>query len=699
MPNVFGHKDIMSTTCPGAYLYAQLNTVRKLAHELQVKSSKKKFVKDYDYIDNSKLYYLELKPWEEKTVVFKLENIGKKAWTSKTFIVMNRNADAYKMLNLPKIGNMVAVKMVEKSVRSGGTATFKVKIKAKDKGEQVTLKFAPMFNGTKKSRDYITLPVAIEQADFKYKFISSVDAPKTMKAGEKATVLVKLKNTGNMTWRKNGNNVVRLGTDHQRDRTSRFVKPASTRIGFLKENEVRPGETGTFEIKITAPKEAGFFQEYYTPVVEGKTWMKDSGLSFSTTVWGGDDAGQVVSVVENPQWAKEKKYFVRTKIRNLGETTWTKKNFRLMTMKESKLNISGINLANAPVEPGEVATIDFVAKVSSSSKLGKKSLIIRPTIEGRQIMKPIYIRYNVVEKNTNQIKTDVVQKTSLKPSGGDIRVKIGFNGDPEITASGDFNVISRGKTLLRLSKYDKVKISYSAGKYKIKIGGKTISSNGYLTFKPKGASILEIANFEHHPAWNKSLNDNEYRGELEVRRLGGKLTVVNELPLEWYLRGLGEVSNGSQYEKIKAVIVSARTYAKYYMDVKRKFPNMPYNLDDDPNTSQRYLGYGFEKRAYKVVKAIEETAGEVVTYNGKLVKTPYFSQSDGTYTKSAKDVWGWTDTPYLKSVSDSYCTGDEFLGHGVGLSGCGAEGMAKVGKTYKEILRHYFSGVKITKLY
>jgi stage II sporulation protein D len=86
-------------------------------------------------------------------------------------------------------------------------------------------------------------------------------------------------------------------------------------------------------------------------------------------------------------------------------------------------------------------------------------------------------------------------------------------------------------------------------------------------------------------------------------------------------------------------------------------------------------------------------------YNDKLVKTPYFNATDGTYTKSAEEVWGWTNTPYLVSVPDNLCKSTEFKGHGVGLSGCGATEASKLGKTYKEILKYYYTGIEIKKAY
>jgi stage II sporulation protein D len=39
------------------------------------------------------------------------------------------------------------------------------------------------------------------------------------------------------------------------------------------------------------------------------------------------------------------------------------------------------------------------------------------------------------------------------------------------------------------------------------------------------------------------------------------------------------------------------------------------------------------------------------------------------------------------------------FGHGVGLCQCGAEGMARKGKTAEEILSHYYPGAKQTRAY
>lgn len=722
MPNIFGHKDIMNTTCPGAFLYDKMPVIRTLAQEGKVVQGKKKFVKEYDYIDHSQLFYVEMEPNKTKELTFKLENIGTIDWDSKTYLVVDKNPSFAGAVSFPGSGEVVKATMVESSVKSGDMGTFKLNVKSGAKNDVVYMNVAPMINGFAKSREYIVVPVVTEQANFKYKYVDGKFPGDSMNPGETFQAWVKLENTGNTTWSKSGQNTVLIGTDHERDRVSAFTR--TTRIGALQEASVPPGGTGTFNISLTAPEKSGYYKEYFTPVVEGVTWMADSGMYFDTTVFGEEYDAEFLEVNASKEWERGGKYLVKIKIRNLGQKAWNSKNFTAVLIKESDLDVTDVHLLNDSVAPGEVGTLAMVTEVAPDEKLERKALLVKPKVDNVQLLsRPIYVRYKVVEntkplltssstttpKLTNTTTTTTTIKTPTAPATGDIktgsgaegdiRVKLGFTGNPKITANGSFEIYSGTTLITTLSSGDIAGISLESGKYRLEAGGKSYLKTDKIRFIPKNAAILKIDNFNHQPAWNPDLNDNQYRGNLEVLDVDGVLTVINELPLESYLKGLGEVSNTEEYEKIKAIIVAARTYAKYYTDVADKFPGKPYDLDDNPEVSQKYLGYGLEKRAPNVSAAVLATKGQVVTYNDKLVKTPYFNQSDGSYTKSAESVWGWTTTPYLKAVSDSYCSGSTFLGHGVGMSGCGAKGMAEAGKNYVEILKHYYSGVEIMDLY
>ena len=51
----------------------------------------------------------------------------------------------------------------------------------------------------------------------------------------------------------------------------------------------------------------------------------------------------------------------------------------------------------------------------------------------------------------------------------------------------------------------------------------------------------------------------------------------------------------------------------------------------------------------------------------------------------------------IKKTSGGYAVTTRGFGHGLGMSQYGAQGMALEKKNYKEILKHYYTGVQIVK--
>jgi hypothetical protein len=279
------------------------------------------------------------------------------------------------------------------------------------------------------------------------------------------------------------------------------------------------------------------------------------------------------------------------------------------------------------------------------------------------------------------------------------RVRLSYTDENSVLTSDKNFVITDGDNneLFTLSAGEEIDIRRLENNIHAQLGD-AVKSGSVIRLIPETDGIMEIKTWEHRPAWNRSLNDNRFRGTVEIRVVNGEAAYINELPLGDYLKGLAEVSNDAHFEKQKTIAVLARTYARFYMeDENRKFPGLPYDGNDDPAVFQRYLGYGYEIRSPSFAGAVVITKDEVVTYQGKLVKTPYFNQSDGR-TRSAKEVWGWTDTPYLQSVADPWCDGRYKRGHGVGLSGFGASSQANEGKTYDEIIKYYYQGVEVEEL-
>ena len=138
-----------------------------------------------------------------------------------------------------------------------------------------------------------------------------------------------------------------------------------------------------------------------------------------------------------------------------------------------------------------------------------------------------------------------------------------------------------------------------------------------------------------------------YRGELVVRR---GISVVNELPLERYLRGVvpWEMPSHWNAQALRAQAVAARTYA-----LATRNPGWTFDLYADTR-DQVYGGIRAEKRSTNL--AVGATAGRILTWNGEPARTYYFSTSGGR-TESSQDAFRGPPVPYLRSVSDPYDAG------------------------------------------
>ena len=145
-----------------------------------------------------------------------------------------------------------------------------------------------------------------------------------------------------------------------------------------------------------------------------------------------------------------------------------------------------------------------------------------------------------------------------------------------------------------------------------------------------------------------AVDGNAYRGKLHVQRVGKRLSVVNRLPLDRYLRGVvpWEMPDDWHREALKAQAVVARSYALATLK-----PGKVFDLYADTR-SQVYGGIRAEDPATN--RAVAATAGRVLYWNGRVATTFYHSTSGGR-TAPIADVWPRaTPLPYLVSVPDPY---------------------------------------------
>lgn len=278
------------------------------------------------------------------------------------------------------------------------------------------------------------------------------------------------------------------------------------------------------------------------------------------------------------------------------------------------------------------------------------------------------------------------------------------------------------------------------------------------------------------------------KGVLDHQRVRVYLTdrkKVESVPLETYVMGVlaAEMPIDFELEALKAQAIAARTYivrrlssgemASERADVLDTVQHQAYLSRDELN--KRWKGQEKSANLAKLKRAIDETRGFILTYEGEPIEAAFFSTSNG-FTENSEEYWTQS-LPYLRSVASPWdealspryeaetsfskkelfralgLTGktaalglsikvtqrtegnrikevmvngksfsgrevreklglasshfswkigeDEIvfitygLGHGVGMSQWGANGMAQEGKLATEILMHYYTGTKV----
>jgi SpoIID/LytB domain protein len=132
--------------------------------------------------------------------------------------------------------------------------------------------------------------------------------------------------------------------------------------------------------------------------------------------------------------------------------------------------------------------------------------------------------------------------------------------------------------------------------------------------------------------YSKPSANDTYRGVLRIHT-GSTATVVNQLPLEHYLRGVVPMEMPSSWpaEALAAQAIAARSYA-----AKRLHPTSgTYDVFDDTR-SQVYAGTKAERSATNL--AISATSGQVLTY-GTSVVNAFFHSTGGGATEHNENAW------------------------------------------------------------
>ena len=284
--------------------------------------------------------------------------------------------------------------------------------------------------------------------------------------------------------------------------------------------------------------------------------------------------------------------------------------------------------------------------------------------------------------------------------------------------------------------------------------------------------------------------DYNYSKYKTIKLLHKDTNQVEEVNLDKYIANVVSAEMPADYEleALKAQAIVARTYTIYKITTSKKHSTA--DICDKSTCCQawiskedRFKRWDEDKRISnwnKIMEAVNETAGKIITYEGKPINA-FFHSNSGGKTQIPFYVWGGEGYPYLQVVetsgeenysqysSEAKFTKEEFVekikkehedfeidfkeekcieiierddsnrvvtvkignlnlsgvetrtllglksanftveisekeilfkvigyGHGVGMSQTGADALAKQGKNYEDIIKHFYVGVEIT---
>jgi hypothetical protein len=562
----------------------------------------------------------------------------------------------------------------------------------------------------------------------------------TVAPGETKTVSVSFQNIGTSSWSNSGPNFVSIYTYEPKYRTSSFADPAwfaADQPVKLSESSVAVNKVGNISFKLKAPTKTGTYKETFALAAEDKAWIPGgqftitinvaaantdikapatpSAPSSPSTNTDGYSATILIKSIKKTIKAKGGETITFTAgFKNSGTKTWNSRSIKLPTVSIASSDYKNsswvdsstlVSKNDVSVAPGEMdlITFQFNAPNKKGSYAIKFSLAVDgvSSVPGGEIEIPVEVTSDAPEAQTSpKINSD--EPTVSYIDEPTIRVGILIVDEEtedkvDVTCESDFDLIDgNGALLAEVEKNDEVEAFYKNGKYWFNRGKGLESTSFYLRFVPDTANaICTVTNFDRRVTRSSANADNQFRNVLELRynEPNNRTWLINELPAEYYLRGLAETSNLSHLEFQKTLITAARTYAYYHFERATKHASEFFQVD--AYADQVYNGYGQEVRTPRLTQAVQETVGYIVTYNNETAITPYFSRSDGR-TRDWSEVWHG-EVPWCVSVPTPSDVGKKLWGHGVGMSASAALSMANDGETWDEILKYFYTGIDLIK--
>lgn len=225
--------------------------------------------------------------------------------------------------------------------------------------------------------------------------------------------------------------------------------------------------------------------------------------------------------------------------------------------------------------------------------------------------------------------------TSTLPSEPQIQVKLvnylGNQSTITLTMKGNYYLTGTSYLLINGKSYT---VKVQNGSLSLYNGSTKLAGADQLSITPVNSSDqVMINNRPYTGGFKFTLENKQY------------IRPINVVYMEDYIKSVvpAEMYPSWSKEALKTQAAAARTYAYYRLN----------KIIDDTTYNQAYGGVNMLNT--NTTAAVQETTGELITYNGNPIEA-LFSASDGGMTENNYNEFGGTALPYFPIKSDSYDT-------------------------------------------
>lgn len=201
----------------------------------------------------------------------------------------------------------------------------------------------------------------------------------------------------------------------------------------------------------------------------------------------------------------------------------------------------------------------------------------------------------------------------------------------------------------------------------LEIANANTSNNGQEHLANTNEEENESNQQEENQEKNEQVKNEEqnydYREYNTIKLLHIESGQTEEINLDEYLYGVvsAEMPASYEIEALKAQAVVARTYTIYQIQNNGNKHEGAHICDSYQccqawiSKEERFSKWEEKEREnnwQKITKAVNETAGKIITYEGNPINA-FFHSNSGGVTESSVNIWGGVEYPYLKSVETS----------------------------------------------